>query len=48
MRGYQDADIAAWTDKVREASKSGEVYVFFKHEDSGKGPAFAKQMKALL
>ncbi|MEX2273255.1 MAG: DUF72 domain-containing protein [Vicinamibacterales bacterium] len=46
--GYQDADIAAWTERVREASKSGEVYVFFKHEESGKGPAFAKQMKALL
>jgi uncharacterized protein YecE (DUF72 family) len=46
--GYQDTDIAAWTDKVREASKSGEVYVFFKHEESGKGPAFAKQMRALL
>lgn len=46
--GYQHADIAAWTDKVREASASGDVYVFFKHEESGKGPAFAKQMKSLL
>jgi len=46
--GYQDADIAAWTGKVKEASKSGEVYVFFKHEESGKGPAFAKQMRQLL
>lgn len=46
--GYQDADIAAWADKVREASQSGEVYVFFKHEESGKGPAFAKQLRALL
>ena len=46
--GYQDADIAAWTGKVREAAKTGEVFVFFKHEESGKGPAFAKQMRALL
>ena len=46
--GYQDADIAAWTGKVRDAAKSGEVYVFFKHEESGRGPAFARQMKALL
>lgn len=46
--GYQDADIAAWADKVRAASQSGEVYVFFKHEESGKGPAFAKQMRALV
>jgi uncharacterized protein YecE (DUF72 family) len=46
--GYQDADIARWTDRVRDASRAGEVYVFFKHEESGKGPAFAKQMRALL
>jgi uncharacterized protein YecE (DUF72 family) len=46
--GYQDADIATWADKVRDASKAGEVYVFFKHEESGKGPAFAKQMRGLL
>ena len=46
--GYQDADIAGWAEKVREASKSGEVYVFFKHEESGKGPAFAKQLRELL
>jgi len=46
--GYQDADIAAWTDRVREAVASGEVYVFFKHEDSGKGPMFARRMKSLL
>lgn len=46
--GYRDADIAAWTEKVRDASTSGEVYVFFKHEESGKGPMFARQMKSLL
>ncbi|MDQ3170733.1 MAG: DUF72 domain-containing protein [Acidobacteriota bacterium] len=46
--GYQDADIAAWAGKVREAATSGEVYVFFKHEESGKGPAFAKQLRELL
>lgn len=46
--GYQDADIAAWAEKVRAASQAGEVYVFFKHEESGKGPAFARQLRALL
>lgn len=46
--GYQDADIASWAGKVRDASQSGEVYVFFKHEESGKGPAFATQLAALL
>lgn len=46
--GYEDADIGAWADKVKAASAEGEVYVFFKHEESGKGPAFAKQLRALL
>jgi uncharacterized protein YecE (DUF72 family) len=45
--GYQDADIAAWAEKVRAASQTGEVYVFFKHEESGKGPAFAKLLAKL-
>jgi len=46
--GYAEADIAAWAERVRAASAEGEVYVFFKHEESGKGPAFAKQLRALL
>jgi uncharacterized protein YecE (DUF72 family) len=46
--GYQEGDIAAWAEEVRAAAQSGEVYVFFKHEESGKGPAFAKQMRTLL
>lgn len=46
--GYGDADIAAWAATVRAASAEGEVYVFFKHEESGKGPAFAKQLRDLL
>ena len=41
-------DHRAEPQKVRDASQSGEVYVFFKHEDEGKGPAFAKRFLATL
>ena len=41
--GYQEADIAAWADVIREkTSACGDVYVYFKHEESGKGPEFAR------
>jgi uncharacterized protein YecE (DUF72 family) len=41
--GYTLDDIARWSDEV--AARAGdwdEVYVYFKHEDEGKGPAFAR------
>ncbi|MEO6260310.1 MAG: DUF72 domain-containing protein [Thermoanaerobaculia bacterium] len=37
---YADGEIAAWVRRVREQSWK-EAYVFFKHEDEGKGPRFA-------
>ena len=40
--GYQTADLARWADLV--AARAGEwddAFVYFKHEDEGKGPAFA-------
>ena len=41
--GYQEADIAKWADLIREkTSGSQEVFVYFKHEESGKGPEFAR------
>ena len=40
--GYQDADIARWADAVvAQSGKWDEAFVYFKHEDEGKGPAFA-------
>jgi uncharacterized protein YecE (DUF72 family) len=38
---YRPEDVDAWARRVREAAFPGEVYVFFKHEDEAKGPAFA-------
>ena len=41
--GYTPDDIARWGDVVRErASAWREVFVYFKHEEEGKGPEFAK------
>lgn len=47
--GYGEADIAKWTNVARELSgKVGDVYVYFKHEDEGKGAAFGQRMMELL
>ena len=47
--GYTDADIARWAETIARATATcSEVFVYFKHEDSGKGPAFAKQLVEAL
>jgi uncharacterized protein YecE (DUF72 family) len=41
--GYTPDDIARWGDVMRErASAWREVFVYFKHEEEGKGPEFAR------
>ena len=40
---YGDADLAAWADRVR-AQPWERAFVFFKHEDAGKGPVFARRL----
>jgi uncharacterized protein YecE (DUF72 family) len=41
--GYTPDDIARWGDVMREkTSACREVFVYFKHEEEGKGPEFAK------
>jgi uncharacterized protein YecE (DUF72 family) len=43
--GYTSDDLARWADIIRQhASAWGETYVYFKHEESGKGPAFAQEL----
>ena len=44
---YSDDDLAAWAKRVR-AQQWDEAYVFFKHEDEAKGPAFATTFRGLL
>ena len=43
--GYTEQHIAEWADQVHALSMScQDVYVYFKHEDAGKGPLFARQL----
>jgi uncharacterized protein YecE (DUF72 family) len=44
---YTDGELAAWAKRV-EAQSWSEAYVFFKHEDEGKGPVFAKKFLSAL
>jgi uncharacterized protein YecE (DUF72 family) len=47
--GYTPDDIARWADVIREqASGLAEVFVYFKHEESGKGPEFGRMLMNLL
>ena len=47
--GYGDGDIAKWTETAKKLSETAkDVFVYFKHEDEGKGAAFGHQMMELL
>ena len=47
--GYGDADIARWTATAKQlVERASDVFVYFKHEDEGKGAAFGQQMMTLL
>jgi uncharacterized protein YecE (DUF72 family) len=44
---YPAKEIAAWRERVDEWVGRGlDVYVYFKHEEAGKGPAYAKKLLA--
>lgn len=41
--GYTPDDIAKWADTIRErTTHCRDVFVYFKHEEEGKGPEFAR------
>ena len=47
--GYQPEDLARWAQVIRErAAHCGDVFVYFKHEESGIGPQFAKTLLEAL
>ena len=47
--GYTTDDIARWGDVIGEkTSGCKDVFVYFKHEESGKGPAFALELMRVL
>lgn len=46
---YKDADLRRWTKAIRkESDDAREVYVYFKHEETAAGVAFAQRTLALL
>lgn len=48
--GYGEADLDRWADVVRthDGTAWRDTYVYFKHEDEGKGPEFAAALAARL
>ncbi len=41
--GYTPPDLVRWAQTIRErAAACSDVYVYFKHEEAGKGPEFAR------
>ena len=45
--GYGPDDIMRWANAVRE-QQPRECFVYFKHEEAGKGPEFARQLMEQL
>jgi uncharacterized protein YecE (DUF72 family) len=46
--GYQDADIVRWAAVISGLESTQERFVYFKHEEQGKGPDFAKRLRSAL
>ena len=47
--GYTADDIRRWADTIaRDTASSRDVFVYFKHEESGKGPELAKLLMDML
>jgi uncharacterized protein YecE (DUF72 family) len=45
---YTDAALDAWAARVRDTASWKRAYVYFKHEESGRGPALARAFLARL
>lgn len=44
-QGYGDADLAGWAETITGSTGGCEdVYIYFKHEERGVGPAFARRL----
>jgi uncharacterized protein YecE (DUF72 family) len=46
--GYQPADVARWGSVIAGLSGIRDAYVYFKHEEQGKGPEFARLLMTAL
>jgi uncharacterized protein YecE (DUF72 family) len=46
---YDDAQLAVWAERIGSAlAAGGDVYCYFKHEDSAAGPRMAQRLERLL
>jgi uncharacterized protein YecE (DUF72 family) len=47
--GYTPDDIAQWADTIRQSTgRCRDVFVYFKHEEQGKGPELAALLRERL
>jgi uncharacterized protein YecE (DUF72 family) len=46
--GYQRGDIERWAKTIAARPIAGDTFVYFKHEEHGKGPEFATMLMELL
>jgi len=47
--GYQTADLERWaTDLAQQSTRWSDAFVYFKHEEEGKGPLFAREFVEIL
>ena len=47
--GIEPADLDRWADRLREVGAGwDDAVVYFKHEDAGKGPEFARTFAEIL
>jgi uncharacterized protein YecE (DUF72 family) len=47
--GYETADLGKWAETVKRLGAGWQdTYVYFKHEESGIGPALAQEFRSLL
>jgi len=46
--GYQQADIERWAQTIGALPGVGDAFVYFKHEEQGLGPEFARRLMTAL
>jgi uncharacterized protein YecE (DUF72 family) len=46
--GYQDADITLWAKRISGLQGVSDAFVYFKHEEQGLGPEFARRLVSQL
>ena len=47
--GYQPDDILAWAERIRGIGGAWtDTFIYFKHEEQGKGPEFARLLMDAL